>query len=84
MAAPAGDPLASKALLTTTASGVPPLYVALWGGLDRVRDPYSDAASGALRLTALLTADVTISRAAQLEVLDGIERLPGGEDIGGD
>ena len=76
LAAPGGDPLATKALLTTTANGVAPIFAAIWGGVDLIRDPFTDAASGALRLTGLVTADVTISRAAQLEVLDGIERLP--------
>jgi hypothetical protein len=59
-------------LLTTTAGGVAPIYVGTWGGMDLIRDPYSDAASGGLRLTALATIDVTISRAAQLEVLTGV------------
>lgn len=44
----------------------------MWGAIDLIRDPFSDATSGALRLTALATADVTISRAAQLQVLTGI------------
>ncbi len=74
LAAPAGGPPAtSKALLTTSAGGVPPIFVGLWGAIDLVRDPYSDAASGGLRLTGLVTADVTVSRTAQLEVLTGIE-----------
>jgi hypothetical protein len=37
-----------------------------------IRDPFTDAQSGGLRITGLLTADVQISRAAQLEVLTGI------------
>jgi hypothetical protein len=73
LAAPAGDPLATSALLTTTVGGVPPIFVGTWGAIDLIRDPYSDAASGGLRLTALATMDVTVSRAAQLEVLTGIE-----------
>jgi HK97 family phage major capsid protein len=73
LAAPAGAPLASKALLTTTISGVPPIFVATWGAIDMIRDPYSDAASGGLRLTALATMDVTVSRPAQLEILTGIQ-----------
>jgi len=72
LAAPAGDPLAVSALLTTTAGGVPPIFVGMWGGVDVIRDPYSDAQSGGLRLTGLLTADVTVSRPAQLEVLTGV------------
>ena len=74
LAAPAGDPLASVALLTTTTGGVAPIFVGMWGGVDLIRDPYSDAASGGLRLTALVTSDVTIGRAAQLQVLTGIRR----------
>ena len=74
IAAPAGGPPAtSKALLTTTAGGVPPIFVATWGAIDMIRDPYSDAASGGLRLTALATMDVTVSRPEQLEILTGIQ-----------
>ena len=74
LAAPAGDPLVTKALLTTSTGGTAPIFVGMWGGVDLIRDPYSDAASGGLRLTALVTADVTIGRAAQLQVLTGIQR----------
>jgi hypothetical protein len=38
-----------------------------------IRDPYSDAASGGVRLTGLVTMDVTVSRTAQLEVLTGVQ-----------
>lgn len=72
LAAPAGSPLATKALLTTRAGGVPPIYVGAWGAIDLIRDPYSDAASGGLRLTALATMDVTVSRPAQLQILTGL------------
>ena len=75
LAAPTGSPAASIALLTTTTGGVPPVFVGLWGGVDLIRDPYSDAASGGVRLTALATADVTIGRAQQLQVLTGIRRF---------
>ncbi|MEM6956152.1 MAG: phage major capsid protein, partial [Myxococcota bacterium] len=44
-----------------------------WGAVDLIRDPYSDAASGGLRLTALATMDVTVSRAEQLEILTGLQ-----------
>jgi HK97 family phage major capsid protein len=82
LAAPAGGPpTTSKALLTTTAGGVPPVFVGLWGGVDLIRDPYSDAASGGLRLTGLVTADVTIARPAQLEILTGLSTV-GPEDEG--
>lgn len=74
LAAPTGGPpTASKALLTTTVNGVPPIFCATWGAIDLIRDPFSDAASGGLRLTALATADVTVSRAAQLQILTGVE-----------
>jgi HK97 family phage major capsid protein len=71
--APFGDPLESKALLTTSAGGVAPVFVGLWGAVDLIRDPYSDAQSGGLRLTALSTMDTTISRAVQTRVLTGIQ-----------
>lgn len=73
LADPAGDPAASDALLTTNAGGVSPLFVGLWGAIDVIRDPYSDAQSGGLRITGLVTADVTVSRPEQLEVLTGIQ-----------
>lgn len=70
---PTGAPLESKALLTTSAGGVAPVFVGLWGAVDLIRDPYSDAQSGGLRLTALSTMDTTISRAVQTRVLTGIQ-----------
>jgi HK97 family phage major capsid protein len=73
LADPDGSPLASKALLSTSVNGVPPIFVGTWGSVDVVRDVYTDAASGALRLTALATLDVTISRAVQLQVLTGVQ-----------
>lgn len=73
LAAPAGSPLATKALLTTSAGGVNPIIVGTWGAIDVIRDPYSDAASGGLRLTGLVTMDVTVTRLAQLEVLTGVQ-----------
>lgn len=72
LAAPGGTPLATSALLTTSAGGVAPIFVGSWGAVDLVRDPFSDAASGGLRLTALATLDVTVARGAQLEVLTGV------------
>ncbi|KIN72561.1 phage major capsid protein [Sulfitobacter guttiformis] len=68
-----GDPLESMALLTTSAGGVAPVFVGLWGAVDLIRDPYADAQSGGLRLTALSTMDTTISRAVQSRVLTGIQ-----------
>lgn len=72
LAAPTGDPDVCSALLTTSAGGVPPIFVGAWGAVDLIRDPFSDAASGGLRLTALATLDVTVARAAQLEVLSDV------------
>lgn len=72
LAAPAGDPLATSAILTTTAGGLPPAFMAIWGGIDLIRDVYSDAASGGLRLTGIVTADVTCARGAQAEILTGL------------
>lgn len=72
LAALTGSPLASNALLTTTAGGVAPIFVGMWGAMDLIRDPYSDAQSGGLRLTALATMDVTVARPAQLELLTGV------------
>jgi HK97 family phage major capsid protein len=69
----AGAPAASTALLTTTAGGVAPIFIGAWGAVDMIRDPYSDAQSGGLRITALATMDVTVARPAQLELLTGLE-----------
>jgi len=71
--APSGDPLASNALLTTTTNGVSPVFCGMWGAVDLIRDPYSDAKSGQLRLTALTTMDVTVARGVQLEILTGVQ-----------
>lgn len=71
--APTGTPLASKAILTTTAGGAAPFFVGAWGGIDLIRDPYADAQSGGLRLTALATMDVTVSRSLQTRILTGLQ-----------
>jgi len=60
---------AGAALLTTSAGGLAPAYAGFWGGLDVIRDPYSDAASGGLRLTGLLTTDLVMPRQSQVRVL---------------
>ena len=73
LAAPTGSPLACSALLTTATGGIAPAYVGLWGAVDLIRDPYSDAQSGGLRVTALTTADVTVARAAQLQLLTSVQ-----------
>jgi HK97 family phage major capsid protein len=69
----AGSPDTSVALLTTSAGGVAPIFVGAWGGIDLIRDPYSDAQSGMLRLTALATIDVAISRTEQLHLLTALQ-----------
>lgn len=73
LATPTGAPLATQALLTTNAGGVAPIFVGIWGAVDLIRDPYSDAQSGGLRLTALTTADVTVARGSQLQLLTGLQ-----------
>lgn len=50
-----------------------PIFVGMWGAVDLIRDPYSDAQSGGLRITALATMDVAVARPAQLELLTGLE-----------
>lgn len=74
LAAPTGTPLASTALMTTSAGGVSPIFVGVWGAVDLIRDPYSDAQSGGLRLTALTTMDLTVARGAQLQILTGLQQ----------
>lgn len=73
LAAPTGSPLATSALLTTSIGGVPPFFIGTWGGIDLIRDIYSDAANGGVRITALLTADVSAGRSQQLQILTGIQ-----------
>ena len=73
LAAPAGSPLETKAVMTTSAGGVAPFFVGIWGGVDMIRDVYTKAASGQLALTALVTADVTVARPAQIEVITDIQ-----------
>ena len=73
IAALSGDPAASSALLITAKNGVSPIFCGMWGGVDVIRDPYSDAKSGQLRLTALTTMDVTVARGVQLEILTGVQ-----------
>lgn len=72
-AAPAGSPLATSALLTTASGGVAPFFVGLWGAIDVIRDPYSDTASGGLRITALGTMDSTVARGVQLQIMTGLQ-----------
>jgi HK97 family phage major capsid protein len=73
LAAPTGSPLASKALLTTSIGGVPPSFVGTWGAIDLIRDVFTKAASGQVVLTGLVTMDVSAGRAAQLQILTGVQ-----------
>lgn len=73
LAAPSGSPAASDALLTTSAGGLAPAFAGIWGGIDMIRDVYTDANSGVLRLTALVTADVTVARGVQSKILTGLQ-----------
>jgi len=73
IAAPSGTPLKTSLVLTTSTGGIAPAFVGLWGAVDLIRDPFSDAQSGGLRLTALTTADVTVARPAQTRILSGIK-----------
>jgi HK97 family phage major capsid protein len=66
----------STALLTTSVGG-DPFFIGIWGGVDLIRDPYSDAQSGGLRLTGLVTMDVTAGRASQLRVLTAVKDTDG-------
>jgi HK97 family phage major capsid protein len=77
LAAPTGTPAACSSLLTTSAGGVAPFFIGAWGAVDMIRDPYSDAQSGGLRITALATMDVTVARPVQLELLTGLELAAG-------
>jgi HK97 family phage major capsid protein len=67
-----GTPDTTVALLATDAGGVAPFIIGAWGGVDLIRDVYSDATSGILRLTAIATFDVNILRAAQLHLLTAL------------
>lgn len=71
--APSGSPTETTALLTTNVGGVAPMYIGTWGAIDMIRDPFTDAQSGGLRLTALATVDVTVARPVQLRVLTGLQ-----------
>lgn len=63
---------AAKALMTATVQGVPPGVLGIYGGIDLIRDPYTKAASGALVLTGLVTADFVAPRGIQTRILSGL------------
>ena len=60
---------ADTALLAVTAGGLSPAYLGMWGGVDMIRDPYTDAQSGGLRLTGLMTVDLAVPRPIQMRKL---------------
>ena len=60
------------AILTTTAQGIAPGYLGIYGGIDLIRDVYTKAASGQLVLTGLVTADFTVPRGTQTRILTGV------------
>ena len=62
----------STAVLATSAGGVAPAFLGIWGGVDLIRDVTSDAQSGGLRLTGLVTADVTVARGSQIRILTNL------------
>ena len=70
LTAPAAD--LTDVLLTTKAGGVAPIYIGTWGAVDVIRDPFTEAPSGILRLTGLATMDVTVARPAQLQVVTDV------------
>lgn len=63
---------ADTALLAVSAGGLAPAYLGLWQGVDMIKDIYSDAQSGGIRLTGLLTCDLKVPRPIQLrKLVDG-------------
>lgn len=62
----------ATAIMTATVQGIAPGYLGLYGGIDLVRDPFTKAASGALVLTGLVTADFTVPRGMQTRILTGL------------
>lgn len=60
------------AIMSANVQGIAPGYLGVYGGIDLIRDPYTKAASGALVLTGLVTADFTVPRGLQTRILTGI------------
>ncbi|WP_313138114.1 phage major capsid protein [Paracoccus jeotgali] len=67
----------ATAILTATVQGVAPGYLGIYGGIDLIRDPYTQAAKGALVLTGLVTADFTVPRGLQTRILTGLAAAGG-------
>jgi len=70
---PTGTPATTSMVMTTKTNGVAPVFVGTWGAVDLIRDPFTDAQSGGLRLTALATMDQTVARPVQTRILNNIE-----------
>lgn len=70
---PTGTPAATSMVLSTSTGGVAPVFVGTWGAVDLIRDPYADAQSGGLRVTALATMDQTVARPVQTRILNNIQ-----------
>jgi HK97 family phage major capsid protein len=70
---PTGTPAATSMVLSTSTGGVAPVFVGTWGAVDLIRDPYTDAQSGGLRITALATMDQTVARPVQTRILNDIQ-----------
>jgi HK97 family phage major capsid protein len=73
VAAPTGSPVAITVVLMTNTGGVAPFMVGMYGALDVISDVYTDAQSGGLRLTGLLTADINVLRPAQTRRLTAVQ-----------
>jgi HK97 family phage major capsid protein len=73
LAAPAGGPPVESDALLTCNAGIAPAFLGVWGGIDLIRDVYSGAQSGELRITALQTVDMQVPRATGLHVLTGLQ-----------
>lgn len=50
----------------------PDVFIGMWGGLDVLLDPYTNATSGGRRLVALLDCDVAVRRGASFAVCKDI------------
>ncbi|MFZ1743912.1 MAG: hypothetical protein WAT93_13735 [Pontixanthobacter sp.] len=60
------------AIMSANVQGIAPGYFGLYGGVDLIRDVYTQAESGALVITGLVTADFTVPRGMQVRILTGI------------
>lgn len=63
---------AASAIMSAKVQGVAPGYLGVYGGIDLISDPYTQAGSGSLVLTGLVTADFTVPRGLQTRILTGL------------